>query len=57
MCQVESQTMFLIGDINVDFSKDYNPLKSVLDDYGLPNVIKGQTCFKNLMYPHLMMLF
>ncbi len=48
-CQAESQTMFLIGDINVDFSKDNNPFKSVLDDYGLQNVIKEPTCFKN---PH-----
>ena len=52
-CQVESQTMFLIGDINVDFSKENNPLKCVLDDYGLQNVIKGPTCFKNHERPTL----
>ncbi len=45
--------MFLICDINVDFSKDNNPLKSVLDDYGLQNVIKGPTCFKNPHVPTL----
>ncbi len=30
-CQVESHTMFIISDINVDFSKDNNPLECVLD--------------------------
>ncbi len=47
-CQVESQTMFLIGDINVDFSKDNNTLKSVLDDNGLEHVIKGPTYLCNM---------
>ncbi len=45
--------MFLIGDINIDFSKDNNPLKSVLDDNGLQNVIKRSTCFKNPHVPTL----
>ncbi len=50
-CQVESQIMFLIGDINVEFSKENNPLKSAFDDHGLQNVIKGPTCFKNHHIP------
>ncbi len=34
-CEVESQTILLIGDINVDFTKDNNKLKCLLNDHHL----------------------
>jgi hypothetical protein len=52
-CQAISQTMFILGDLNVDFCKENNPLEYVLNDYSLINVIKGPTCFKNPNAPTL----
>jgi hypothetical protein len=42
-----------MGDLNVDFLQENNPLQEVLHDYGLTNIIEGPTCFKNLDKPTL----
>ncbi len=44
--QAESQTMFLLGHLDIDFCKENNPLQCILDDYGLTNVVHGATCYK-----------
>ncbi len=46
-CQAESQTMFLLGDLNIYFCKENNPLQCILDDYGLTNVVHGAACYNN----------
>lgn len=52
-CQAQGRPMFLFGDLNVDFLKEPNPLSSVLEIYGLTNIITGPTCFKNPISPTL----
>ncbi len=40
-----------MGDINVDFQKDVNPIHDSLDVFDLTNLVKGATCFKNHFHP------
>lgn len=47
LCQVKGNAIYVLGDINVDFLKDVNPLKDTLDIYNLVNKVKGPTCYKN----------
>ena len=52
-CQALSQTLYLMGDLNVDFQCENNPLINVMNDYSLRNIISGPTCFKNIERPTL----
>ncbi len=46
-CNSEGRATFLMGDINVDFMKEKYVIQPELDVYGLVNLVKGPTCFKN----------
>ena len=50
-CNYESKTIFVLGDLNVDFLKGKNPLQDTLDVFNLKNVIVGPTCFKSVQSP------
>ena len=50
-CNYESKTIFVLGDLNVDFLKGKNPLQDTLDVFNLKNVIVGPTCFKSMQSP------
>ena len=50
-CLEQTEVVFLLGGLNIDFGKDINPLSDILDLYGLENMIKGPTCFKNVSQP------
>ncbi len=39
--------MFLLGDLNIDFCKENNPLQCILNDYGLTDGVHGPSCYKN----------
>ena len=52
-CLVECKSVYLLGDLNVDFNLSSYVLSDVLDAYNLRNVVKGPTCFKSKTNPTL----
>lgn len=52
-CIHESNYVVLLGDINVNFLQENNPLQEDLDLYALKNIVDGPTCFKSLSNPSL----
>ena len=50
-CLEQAEVVFLLGDLNIDFGKDINPLSDILGLYGIENMIKGPTCFKSVSQP------
>ncbi len=45
MYNTDHQTIFLLGDLNIDFCMENNLLQCIINDYGLKNVVHGPTCF------------
>ena len=52
-CLVECKSVYLLGDLNVDFNLSPHVLSDVLDAYNLRNVVKEPTCFKSKTNPTL----
>jgi hypothetical protein len=52
-CLSECDTIYLMGDLNVNFLKTKHELTELLDLYDLKNVIKDATCFKSVTNPSL----
>ena len=50
-CENESNNIVILGDLNVNFCLESNPLKDDLDIYSLKNIVKGPTCFKSQTNP------
>ena len=44
-CLHECRSIYIIGDLNVNFWKNPNPLNDVLDIFSLTNVVHEPTCF------------
>ena len=47
----ECNTIYLIGDLNVNFLKRKHELTDLLGTYGLTNIIKQATCYKSVSNP------
>ena len=52
-CLHECRSIYIIGDLNIHFLKNPNPLDDVLDIFSLTNVVHEPTCFKNVDNPTL----
>ena len=53
-CFSESDSIFVVGDLNVNFKLNPNQLSNICDSYDLKQIIKGPTCFKNVDNPTLL---
>ena len=52
-CYLESEHVYIIGDMNINFMKSQNVLTDTLTSYDLKQVIKNPTCFKSIQNPTL----
>ena len=50
-CQCLGKSVFVMGDLNIDFSKETTPLSGFLETFGMKNMVKGATCFKSVNNP------
>ena len=53
-CFLESESIHIIGDLNVNFAKSPHHLSQLCDSYDLKQLIKNPTCFKSLENPTLL---
>ena len=53
-CYSESNMVFVIGDLNVDFSSSSNALSDLMDSFSLKQIVKEPTCFKSAKNPSLL---
>ena len=53
-CFLESESIHIIGDLNVNFAKSNHQLSQLCDSYDLKQLIKNPTCFKSLENPTLL---
>jgi hypothetical protein len=53
-CLSESDTIYIMGDININLLQKKNKLHELLACFGLSNTVKGATCFKNINNPSLL---
>jgi hypothetical protein len=53
-CFAECDTVYLVGDLNVNFHYKTHELSDIMDSYNLKNIIKGSTCFKSVQNPSLL---
>jgi hypothetical protein len=53
-CYAEGDIIYLIGDLNVNFIHKKHELTDLLNSFGMSNIIKGPTCFKNIEKPSLL---
>ena len=54
MCFQESNNVFIIGDLNVNFLHHPNQLTQVCDNFDLRQIVKEPTCFKSVDNPSLL---
>ena len=47
---IEKSNVIIIGDVNINMSTNDDDVTEFLDIYGMTNIVKTPTCFKN-MYP------
>jgi len=52
-CYAECKSVYLLGDINVNFKNLPDTIEHFMKGYNLKNVIEGPTCFKNAQNPTL----
>lgn len=50
-CYRECDTIYILGDLNVNFLNPNHDLRDLLCSYGLSNVVKQATCFKSINNP------
>lgn len=53
-CLVECKSIYILGDLNVNFLKKPHELSNTLESLDLFNVINDATCFKNVSSPTLL---
>jgi len=53
-CYTESKSVYIIGDLNVNFMSHVNALTDTLTMLNLCNVVQGATCHKNVESPTLL---
>ena len=53
-CMLESNCIYLVGDLNVNLLNHPNSLSDVFESYNLNNVVKEPTCFKSMTNPTLL---
>ena len=53
-CFSESDSVVVIGDLNVNFILNPNQLSNICDSYDLKQIIKNPTCFKSVSNPTLL---
>ena len=52
-CYVECKSVFIMGDVNINFKCLPDSISSFMTQHDLKNVVKGPTCFKNIDNPSL----
>ena len=52
-CNLESEYVYFIGDMNVNFGNNNNALTETLNSFDLKQMIKDPTCFKSIQNPTL----
>ena len=50
-CENEGHHTIVLGDLNVNFSHENNPLSDEMEIFNLKNVVEGPTCFKSQTNP------
>ena len=53
-CLSESETVYVIGDLNINFANSANNLSEICDTYDLKQLIKDPTCFKSINNPTIL---
>ena len=53
-CLLECKTVYILGDFNVNMLQEQHSLSDTFNVLSLKNVIKGPTCFKNVVSPSLL---
>ena len=56
-CYLESKSLYIMGDLNVNFMSSVNGLSDTLTMLNLSNMIQGPTCHKNVHSPTLLDVF
>jgi hypothetical protein len=56
-CYMECKSVYIMGDMNINFNNLPCKMEQFMNQYGLTNLVKGPTCFKSPQNPSLIDVF
>ena len=56
-CYMECKSVYILGDLNINFLNLPGLVNQFMNQYGLTNLVEGHTCYKNAQNPSLIDVF